>query len=334
MLKFLNKGKQQEKSKRREPSQTSNRIEEGNGSRRASGSYRSREEAKRPLLKSAKTAIQNVRRSDSFSNKWTVKERVKRWIDFFLYIRYDFSCEKWFWRNRFVFFISFCSAGSLPGKVQHNLHNEHNSHVQPVFDAGIERKISGAARRLGDDVQHVVLAAKQGNQAKRKNCGGPGETDQWKDHLLEILGGSDEYVQNLQKTEDNGMMAKNDIDILLTYSNCEKFVLRCLENELPPNLIHCMRLLRVLELQMAHSCVASNDDKQNDTSSFYLSDITTSKEATKKVEQLLCTLCSDQSVGEQLRPHLFGLLALSGASYPPNAVHVAHTASNVIVAIQ
>jgi hypothetical protein len=37
------------------------------------------------------------------------------------------------------------------------------------------------------------------------------------------------------------------------------------------------------------------------------------------------------SVGEQLRPHLFRLLALSGASYPPSVVHVAAAASKVII---
>lgn len=30
----------------------------------------------------------------------------------------------------------------------------------------------------------------------------------------------------------------SDIDILLENSTCERFVLRCVENELPPNLIH------------------------------------------------------------------------------------------------
>ena len=47
---------------------------------------------------------------------------------------------------------------------------------------------------------------------------------------------------------------------------------------------------------------------------------------------MLCTLCTDPTVGEQLRPHLFGLLALSGASYPASGVHVAKAASEVIIA--
>ena len=37
-----------------------------------------------------------------------------------------------------------------------------------------------------------------------------------------------------------------NIDILLENATCERFVLQCVENELPPNLIHCLRLLRVL----------------------------------------------------------------------------------------
>jgi hypothetical protein len=52
--------------------------------------------------------------------------------------------------------------------------------------------------------------------------------------------------------------------------------------------------------------------------------------ATQKVTQLLCILCTDINVGEQLRPHLFGLFALSGASYPTSGIHVAQAASKVI----
>lgn len=199
----------------------------------------------------------------------------------------------------------------------------------------MERLISAAAKRLGEDIQHVVFAAKQANQAKTEN-------DQWKDYLLEILGGSDEDVRKEQMEQKKkgpddsfssiGQNNKTDIETLLLHSNCDKFVLRCLENELPPNLIHCMRLLRVLELQMAHSLAATHGEDENDQNNLVEMKPSTT-EATKKVEELLCKLCSDISVGEQLRPHLFGLLAMSGASYPPNAVHIAHSTSNVIVAI-
>jgi hypothetical protein len=136
----------------------------------------------------------------------------------------------------------------------------------------------------------------------------------------------------------------SDINVLLENSNCKKFVLRCVENELPPNLIHCLRLLRVLELQ--HVAAMQRKDQQEkekeedsdqeehvqqqDDESFYDYDV--SVRATEKVSKLLCLLCRDSSVGEQLRPHLFGLLALSGASYPESGVHVSKAASEVICA--
>jgi hypothetical protein len=88
---------------------------------------------------------------------------------------------------------------------------------------------------------------------------------------------------------------------------------------------------------MAHSKLTENvqDDHQDGSidgdggDKVDLQPITTL--TTKKVERLLCKLCLDPSVGKQLRPHLFGLLELSGASYPPNAVHVADSALNIIV---
>ena len=51
-----------------------------------------------------------------------------------------------------------------------------------------------------------------------------------------------------------------DIDILLENSTCKRFVLRCVKNELPPNLIHCLRLLQVLELQ--HNAAYANQQRQ------------------------------------------------------------------------
>ena len=174
-------------------------------------------------------------------------------------------------------------------------------------DAEIERKVSLAARNLCYGVQRIVMAAK----------GAVGV--EWKAELLTLLGGSDD-----QNPKDHC-----DMDVLLVAPKTEKFVLRCLENELPPNMIHCLRLLRVLELQHATQKHKENEARTG-TKPTTIKPI--SSRATAKVSQLLCTLCTDQSVGEQLRPHLFGLLALSGASYPASGVHVAKAASQVIIA--
>ena len=176
-------------------------------------------------------------------------------------------------------------------------------------DAEMERRVSVAARNLGDGVQRIVMAAKGSGRQHG------GSHSEWKSQLLRLLGGSDE--------DQGGMFSRteSDIDVLLENSACDKFVLRCVENELPPNLIHCLRLLRVLELQHAN---AQQQRGQGSAQSI-------STNATSKVSRLLCLLCTDPSVGEQLRPHLFGLLALSGASYPSSGVHVAGAASAVII---
>jgi hypothetical protein len=177
-------------------------------------------------------------------------------------------------------------------------------------DAEMERRVSVAARNLGDGVQKIVMAAKGSGRQ------GGGQQGEWKSQLLRLLGGGDD--------EQGGMFARSEsnIDILLDNSTCDKFVLRCVENELPPNLIHCLRLLRVLELQHANAQQQRGDGDA----------VSISTRATSKVSKLLCLLCTDPSVGEQLRPHLFGLLALSGASYPASGVHVAGAASAVIIA--
>lgn len=152
-------------------------------------------------------------------------------------------------------------------------------------------------------MQKIVLAAKSKD----------GTTAiAWKTELLALLGATE---------------TESDVDILLKNTSFENFVVRCVENELTPNLIHCMRLLRVVELQhAAEADIDANNNNNNEVQSIAAT-------ATSKVSRLLCAICVDPSVGEQLRPHLFGLLALSGASYPTSGIHVAQAASNIIAAI-
>ena len=209
--------------------------------------------------------------------------------------------------------------------------------MRQTSDSQVEREISEAARRLGENIQKVVLDAKLGKQAKHRSSNSKLK-ENWREKLLRILGGADnddppdekDGSDNIgQKDASSLRSSGSDVDKLLKNSNCDKFILRCMENELPPNLIHCMRLLRVLELKNSTATTKSD----NDSDTIKVKKVkAVSKRATKKVQQLLCLLCGDQSVGEQLRPHLFGLLALPGARYPANAVHVARAASNVIVA--
>ncbi|KAL7447041.1 hypothetical protein ACHAXM_011573 [Skeletonema potamos] len=222
-------------------------------------------------------------------------------------------------------------------------------------DAEMERKVSISARNLGDGVSRIVLAARMGGSSGQSG----NDPEEWKIRLLKLLGGSDEDNEKNDNGESSGLGddaatsgrgndTPSDIDILLENSSCERFVLRCVENELPPNLIHCLRLLRVLELQHDHSVAqkqlqlkrskrTDNGDDVEDDAEAQEDDLIVpasplSTQAAAKVSKLLCLLCSDPSVGEQLRPHLFGLLALSGASYPNSGVHIAAAASDVILA--
>ena len=128
----------------------------------------------------------------------------------------------------------------------------------------------------------------------------------------------------------------SDIDVLLSKSSCERFILRCVENELPPNLIHCLRLLRVLELQHDHAAALAAGQREGDGNGDHPEGAepgragAVSARASSRVSCLLVLLCGDPAVGDQLRPHLVGLLALPGASYPPCGVHMALAASNVV----
>ena len=250
------------------------------------------------------------------------------------------------------------------GGLQREMSTRTGSKRQ-LADVAVEREISAAARRLGESIQKVVHDAKSGKQSMRKLSNGSGGhsslvDDEWRNSLLAVLGGSDEVYQ---VNEDEGSVLgssdgrgygygtslgangqRSDVDILLNNSQYEKFILRCMENELPPNLIHCMRLLRVLELKnsttfaegreqsAAATSANGNGDEHDEEGNQSTTVKPVSRNAAKKVERLLCLLCGDSSVGEQLRPHLFGLLSLSGARYPANAIHVAQAASNVIVA--
>ena len=201
------------------------------------------------------------------------------------------------------------SSDNRSQNTQHS--NSLRESRRQISDAQVEREISDAARGLGESIQKVVLDAKLGKQAKRR----PSMThvpNNWRDNLLKILGGADEDVVDgtcNENVSDNGNFtgqtegsshSTSDVDKLLKNSHCDKFILRCMENELPPNLIHCMRLLRVLELKNSSSASASKDDDQNDVTK---NDEkarqvkAVSKRATEKVNKLLCLLCGDPSVG-------------------------------------
>ncbi|GKY94279.1 hypothetical protein MPSEU_000393700 [Mayamaea pseudoterrestris] len=203
-------------------------------------------------------------------------------------------------------------AGSNSNSSQR--HGTSNNFLSLRDKNRLDKEVGTAARNLGDGVQKIVLAAKSKE----------GNSIAWKAELLTLLGAT--CATTTEDDDDNpDNLPASDIDILLKHSTYEHFVARCVENELPPNLVHCMRLLRVVELQHASEQAATSQ------TTTIITPIAVT--ATTKVSKLLCCLCVNVTVGEQLRPHLFGLLALSGASYPESGVHVAKAASEVIIAV-
>lgn len=103
-----------------------------------------------------------------------------------------------------------------------------------------------------------------------------------------------------------------------------QFISRCLEAALPPNLGHCLRLMRVIELEAASRGGVEESKAPLEPQTV---------EAAARVARVLSRLCQEGAVVEQLRHHLEGLLKLSTASYPPSGVHVQRAAGSVVEAM-
>jgi len=155
----------------------------------------------------------------------------------------------------------------------------------------IERAVSTAARQFSASIQELVQTAQESQQ------------DDWKEKLLVVLG------------EKKKNAAGTDLDTLLT-SRCDTFGMRCVEHEVAPNLVHCLRLLRVLEM---HS------DSTEPVSA----------RATRRVGRLLCRLVSKDAstVMPQLHVHLLGLFSLVGAVYPVRGLAVSKAAADVVLSM-
>ncbi|GMH79688.1 hypothetical protein TrST_g7911 [Triparma strigata] len=153
----------------------------------------------------------------------------------------------------------------------------------PPLTAVESNLVHNASSTFALSVQQIVLSARE-----------VGSSSNWKTRLIKLI---DEGVEELS-----------------AYKGRPRFNQKCVETDLPPNLVHCLRLLRVIEMQ------GSTPE-------------TSTENATLQITSLLTSLCADTSVGEVLRPHLFGLFALPGASYPSSSTHIPLSASNVIKTI-
>lgn len=167
------------------------------------------------------------------------------------------------------------------------------------------------------------------------------------------------------------------------------FVKLCVDAGLPSNLVHCLRIMRVVEFESAMhdsdnslrgtAFAAGEDGGDNpfadrvgeardasttprlsgsvegttkaglvatsvNKSATAMPSTEAAREnlgrplterATERIGRLLVTLCRDKSagVGEQIKPHLPGLLSLAVSAYPPNGAHVQETARAVVEAL-
>ena len=126
------------------------------------------------------------------------------------------------------------------------------------------------------------------------------------------------------------------------------FVKLCVDAGLPSNLVHCLRIMRVVEFESAmhEGGGAEVSPEARDEPPLPLSSTASvdaaalgsrpqTQRATERIGRLLVTLCSDKTagVGEQIKPHLPGLLSLAVSAYPPNGAHVQETACAVVEAL-
>jgi len=140
--------------------------------------------------------------------------------------------------------------------------------------------------------------------------------------LLQSCAGSSSISHHHHHLHDSSHSQNKQINHLVAH---------CVEQELPPNSVHCLHLLLVLELQ--HIAVTSA--AMAAASSLNMVPIApASAHQTHHVAQLLCCLCEQggPSLSEPLCPHLFGLLAFS-ASYPVLAIHIAQATLQMIMAL-
>ena len=66
--------------------------------------------------------------------------------------------------------------------------------------------------------------------------------------LLDFIQSSEGEVT--QEFVDND--EASNLNVLLHYACCDKLALRCIEQELHPNWIYCLRFMQLLELRLAH----------------------------------------------------------------------------------
>lgn len=188
--------------------------------------------------------------------------------------------------------------------------------------------------------------------------GGAGEVEDKVERygsVAEVQANMSDLVEQALVPESHGDLCGQLLEAAAGDGHHPAFVKLCVDAGLPSNLVHCLRIMRVVEFESAmHDTVgagagAGDADEDEDSPSGDEASATASplppadddndrprtEQATERIGQLLVTLCRDKSagVGEQIKPHLPGLLSLAVSAYPPNGAHVQETARAVVEAL-
>lgn len=205
--------------------------------------------------------------------------------------------------------------------------------------------------------------------------GGSGEVEDKVERfgsMAEVQAKMSDLVEQALVPESHGDLCGILLEAAGGDGNHPAFVKLCVDAGLPSNLVHCLRIMRVVEFESAMHDSDNNafrgpafvaGEEGVDESTFAAgvgeaSGVTTStatatsavpsveaardffirpltERATERIGRLLVTLCRDKSagVGEQIKPHLPGLLSLAVSAYPPNGAHVQETARAVVEAL-
>lgn len=196
--------------------------------------------------------------------------------------------------------------------------------------------------------------------------GGAGEVEDKVERygsIAEVQAKMSDLVEQALVPESHGDLCGQLLEAAAGAGQHPAFVKLCVDAGLPSNLVHCLRIMRVVEFESAMhdnaggvggstatttsafdaSSPGEGEDEavplgDNEALASPLSpddDRPRTERATERIGQLLVTLCSDKSagVGEQIKPHLPGLLSLAVSAYPPNGAHVQETARAVVEAL-
>lgn len=217
-------------------------------------------------------------------------------------------------------------GGAQQQQPQQQHHHHHQEEALNPEEAARGQRITDVAEQLVKDIQRILRRAKEAQQQQQQ----PGDQQQpfrWAgtDELLALLSsapGSDRNEEGEEEPETpSPPVVLGTLEALMDHP---QFVSRCLEAALPPNLGHCLRLMRVIELEAASRAGAEGNKVPPEPQTV---------EAAARLARVLGRLCEEGAVVEQLRHHLEGLLKLSTASYPPSGVHVQVAAVSVVGAM-